>query len=123
MTSPKKNADSSFVAFIADALSGLEGLRSRSMFGGFGLYVKEDFFGIVWKGTLYFRVDDASRPEFEARGAKPFVYSRDGKSMTMTYFEVPADIIEDHEGLRRWAERAIASARDAKAAKTRKKRG
>lgn len=123
MTAPKKNADSSFVAFITDELSGLDGLRSRSMFGGFGLYAKEDFFGIVWRGTLYFRVDDDSRSDFEARGAKPFTYSRDGKSMTMAYYEVPAEVIEDREGLRRWAERAIASARNGKSAKTRKKRG
>lgn len=120
MAMPKKN-DASFKDFVTDALSDVPSLRARPMFGGLGLYRGDDFFGIVWKGTLYFRVDDASRAEYEARGAKPFVYSRDGKKTTMTYYEVPADLLEDREELARWAERAGRAARGAKAAKKKRR--
>ena len=110
----------SFLAFALDALSGVKGLRSRAMFGGHGLYSAEDFFGIVWKGTLYFRVDDTTRPLYLSHGASPFVYSRDGESMTMSYYEIPVDVLEDHEMLLAWAEAAIRTSRDAK--KEKKKR-
>jgi DNA transformation protein len=115
----KKETDS-FLAFVIDALSGVAGLRSRAMFGGHGLYSGEDFFGIVWKGTLFFRVDDTTRPLYEMKGASPFVYSRDGESMTMSYYEIPVDVLEDHEMLLAWAEAAITSSREAK--KEKKKR-
>jgi len=121
MIAPKRKKDDSFKDFVTDALSGLGGLRVRPMFGGHGYYSNDDFFALSWKGSLYFRVDDRTRPTYEARGAKPFVYSRDGRSMTMAYYEVPTEIIEDHEKIVRWAEEAVAAGRRAKAAKTKKK--
>jgi DNA transformation protein len=107
---------------IPDALSGVGGIRTRAMFGGHGMYAGDVFFGLIWKGKLYFRVDDATRPDFERKGGKPFVYSRDGVSTTMSYYDVPEDVLEDHEELRRWAERAIEASRAAKAGKKKKKK-
>lgn len=116
----KKKKDDSFKEFVLDALSGLSGVRSRAMFGGHGLYLGDTFFGLISGAALYFRVDDATRPDYAARGSRPFTYSRDGKETTMAYFEVPADVLEDHRELALWAERAAAAARAAKVA--RKKR-
>jgi len=42
------------------------------MFGGYGLRSGGVFFGIVHKGRLYFKVDDASRPDYQAAGSEPF---------------------------------------------------
>ena len=42
------------------------------MFGGHGLYMNQSFFGIVHKGALYFRTDEASRKAYLARGSRPF---------------------------------------------------
>lgn len=85
---PKQKKDDSFRDFVLDALHGLPDLRSKAMFGGLGLSMGENFFGIVWNGRLYFKVDEQSRIEYASRGAKPFTYSRDGKKMTMSYYEV-----------------------------------
>lgn len=92
------------------------------MFGGLGLYMGEKFFGIVFGGRLYFKVDAKSRAEYEARGSKPFVYSRDGKKATMSYFEVPAELLEDNERLRAWAVGAAAAGPSTKVKKTKKKK-
>ena len=35
------------------------------MFGGYGLYAGEVFFGIVANGRLYFKTDDETRGRFE----------------------------------------------------------
>ena len=85
-------------------------LRSRPMFGEAGLYAGDAFFAIVADDVLYFKVDDASRPDFESRGMPPFrPFGEDRASMN--YSQVPEDVVEDPESLREWADRAIAIAR------------
>ena len=84
------------------------------MFGGVGIYAAELFFALLDDDTLYFKVDDTTRPSFQDRGMTPFrPYGEDGE--VMQYYEVPADVLEDPEGLGAWAEAAIAVARRAKA--------
>ncbi|MDC4204965.1 MAG: TfoX/Sxy family protein [Candidatus Manganitrophus sp.] len=98
--------DESFREFVLDQLSPLEGIHCRPMFGGQGLYRDGHFFGILFKGRLYFKTDDASRSDYVEMGMKPF---RPSAQQTLkTYYEVPVDVLEDPEQLKGWAERAIA---------------
>lgn len=93
-----------FKDFVLDQLAGLRGLTCRAMFGGYGLRYREAFFGIVHKGRLYFKVTPETTDSYRALGAKPF---RVTKTMTLkTYYEVPADILEDAAQLTEWAETA-----------------
>jgi len=79
------------------------------MFGGVGIYAGDHFFALLADDTLYFKVDDSNRPDFERQGMGPFKpYGEAGESMG--YYEVPADLLEDPDALRPWAERAIAVA-------------
>jgi len=79
------------------------------MFGGVGIYSGELFFALIADDTLYFKVDDSNRADFEARAMGPFrPYGEDGEAMQ--YYHVPEDLIEDPEALRPWAEKAIAAA-------------
>ena len=83
------------------------------MFGGVGIYAAELFFALLDEDTLYFKVDDATRPQFEERGMTPFrPYGEDGE--VMGYYEVPADVLEDPEMLGAWVQAAVAAARRAK---------
>jgi DNA transformation protein len=110
----------SFRTFVLEQLGRvLPDLRARSMFGGVGLYSGERFFALIDDDTLYFKVDDTNRADFEARGLGPF---RPGgpDAEVMQYYEVPADLLEDADALRPWAERAIAVA--ARKARTRRRR-
>ena len=54
-------AGGSFLEFLLDQLGGLGDLRAKPMFGGFGLYSGERFFGIVHRDVAYFKVDDENR--------------------------------------------------------------
>lgn len=94
----------SFKDFVEDQLAGFRGLRMKSMFGGYGLYCGEIFFGIIAKDRLYFKTDDATRADYEARGMKCF--RPNPKQALKNYLEVPADILEDRDELVSWAERA-----------------
>ena len=51
--------DDSFKDFVLDQLSDLDDVEARRMFGGYGLYQDEIFFGIIHKGRLYENTQDA----------------------------------------------------------------
>ena len=113
------SVSASFRAFILEQLGrGVPRIRARSMFGGVGIYSGDLFFGLIDDDTLYFKVDDSNRSDFTARQMGPFrPYGEDGE--TMGYYEVPADLLDDPETLRPWAEKAIAVAGRKKKAKRR----
>jgi DNA transformation protein len=79
------------------------------MFGGVGIYGGDLFFALIADDTLYFKVDDSNRPDYEAVGMKPFQPYGPG-SEGMRYYQVPADLLDDPDALRPWAEKAIAVA-------------
>jgi len=93
-----------FKDFVLDQLSGLRSVTCRAMFGGYGLYRGDVFFGIIHKSRLYFKTDETSRAAYRAQGMQPF--RPNAKQTLTTYYEVPVDIVEDQEQLIAWAERA-----------------
>jgi len=99
-----------YLDYVLGQLGGLERLRSRRMFGAAGLYSGELFFGIVSEDTLYLRADAASRPEFLAHGAQPFRPYAERPEVSMTYYAVPAAVLEDADELVRWSRRAVSAA-------------
>lgn len=91
-----------FRDFVSEQLG--DEVRCRAMFGGAGLYRGNVFFGIVFKGRLYFRTGPLTRKEYVRRGMKPF--KPNARTTLKTYYEVPADVLEDRETLRAWALKA-----------------
>lgn len=100
---------SDYLQFILEQLHGLGQVHARRMFGAAGLYCDEIFFGIISDDTLYLRVDEASRPDYTSRGMQAFKPYADRPEVSMTYFEVPADVLEDAAQLLIWSRRALAS--------------
>ena len=107
----------SYQTFVLEQLGRvIPGIRSRSMFGGVGIYADDVFFALIASDMVYLKVDDGNRGDYEARGMKPFrPFGEHGE--VMSYYQLPEDVLEDLESLREWAERAIAVA----AAKKRKR--
>lgn len=97
--------DDGFRQFVEDQLAPLRGLRCKSMFGGYGLYAEDTFFGIIFRGRLYFKTDAATRPVYVRQGMKPFRPS--AKQTLKNYYEVSADVLESRDALLEWARRAI----------------
>jgi TfoX/Sxy family transcriptional regulator of competence genes len=96
---------------LAELLRAAGPIEVTRFFGGAALRMSGVQFAFVMKGTLYLRVGDGDRPDFEALGAAPFAYA--GRSRTVTvasYYEVPGSIIENPDELGRWAVRARAAA-------------
>lgn len=80
------------------------------MFGGFGIYAGDLFFALIADDTLYFKVDDSNRRDYEALGMTAFQPYGPG-SESMKYYQVPADLLDEPDALRPWAEKAISVAR------------
>jgi DNA transformation protein len=113
-----------FVRYALDQLRGLGVVISRKMFGGAGLYLDGTIFALIAYDTLYFKVDETNRSDFEQAGMeafKPF----DDTSYVMSYYEVPIDVLEDSDDLVEWARKALTAARLApsKKKKAAKKKG
>ena len=103
-------ADESFKEFVLDQLAALPELRVKAMFGGHGVYQADRFFGIIAAGRLYFKTDERSRSFYLDRDMEPFSYEKARRIISMTYFEVPADVLERRDELVAWAQRAIQAA-------------
>jgi DNA transformation protein len=99
-----------YLDYLIGQLAGLGGLEARRMFGGVGLYSRGTFFGLLYKEKLYFKTDDSTRPEYEARGSEGFRPRANLKNAKMTYYTVPAEVLEDEDELVRWAKKAVAVA-------------
>jgi DNA transformation protein and related proteins len=115
-------ADDSFKEFVLDQLGALPDVAARAMFGAHGLYQGEHFFAILDEGRLFFKTDAANAPDYTARGMGPFTYESKGKTLTMSYHEVPPEILEQPQELVLWARAAISAAAAAKKKKAVRRR-
>jgi DNA transformation protein and related proteins len=114
-----------FRDFVLDQLVGISDLRAKSMFGGVGLYSGEHFFGILAADVLYLKADDTTRDEFVKAGGRPFM-PYPGRAMSMGYYSVPIDVLENAPDVVQWATRAIRTAHAAtgrRPARTRRRSG
>lgn len=98
--------------FLADVLSDLAELgpvRSKRMFGGYGLYSADLFFGLCSQDVLYFRVDKEQRKLCLEDGLAFFDPRGDGKGLA-SYFEVPLELRKNRTKLKRWFDCALVEA-------------
>jgi DNA transformation protein len=101
--------------FIRDLFALFGPVTVRRMFGGAGIYREGLMFALVFDGAIFLKVDEASIPDFEREGSRPFVYTRaksPGKigRASLSYWRLPERLYDDPEELAVWAERALAIA-------------
>jgi DNA transformation protein len=102
-----------FVDFVVEQLEGCGVIATRRMFGGVGIYCGDIFFALIDNDVLYLKVDDSNRDDFVKAGCRPFQpYGPGGE--TMSYYGVPASVLENADDLAKWGRKAIAVAIAAK---------
>jgi len=110
--------DQSFHDYVArDLLADISGITSRAMFGGWGIYKNGVFFALIADGELYFKVDEQNQADFEKLKSHPFVYMGAKKPMTMAYWLLPEEIMEDKTKLQQWVENSVSATMRSKAKK------
>lgn len=97
--------------YIVEQLEPAGSVNTRRMFGGVGIYIDDIFCALISpeSGSLYFKVDDSNRADYEACGSEPFMPYKN-RATILSYYEVPEEVIEDPEALLRWAKKARAAA-------------
>jgi DNA transformation protein len=105
-------ASPEYLNFIMDKLSPIRGIRSRAMFGGYGIFYEGSMFALIAEDTLYFKVNESNRAMYKKAQSKPFPHG-------ISYWEVPTEVIEENSKLLDWANLSIGIAQ--KIAKKRSK--
>jgi DNA transformation protein len=98
--------NSAFVDFVLEVMSPWRVVAARRMFGGHGIYHAGVMFALLSDGQLFLKVDDESRPAFDAAGLPPFVYEAKGRRVSLSYHRAPEAMLDDPDVAREWAERA-----------------
>lgn len=106
-----------FVDYVMELLGPFGTVAARRMFGGHGVYLDGLMFAIVSDDTLYLKVDEMNRIEFEQAGCEQFGYARKGNRAALNFFRAPEDAMESPELMLPWARSAYAAALRANAKK------
>jgi len=106
-----------FIDYVMELLGPFGTVRTRRMFGGYGVYLDGLMFAIVSQDTLYLKADEMNRVEFEQAGCEIFAYARMGKRATLNFFQAPGEAMESAELMLPWARTAYAAALRANAKK------
>ena len=109
-------AKNAYVEWITEWLSPLGEITARSMMGGHVLYCNGIVCALVANGTLYLKVDAATRPRFQTLGLKAFQPFPD-KPGTMSYYPPPPEFFENEDVMREWGREAVAVGMRAKVRK------
>ncbi len=100
----------SYLEYVLERLGTVGAVTARKMFGGVGLYFDITFFALIDNDTLYFKVNNENRPDYDAEQMEPFrPFGED--SYSMKYYSVPERVVEDNQLLREWMLKAVAAAR------------
>jgi DNA transformation protein len=97
------------IAHATDLFAGINGLTTRRMFGGLGLYSNGTIFAVVMSdGTLRLKGAGDMIARFEEMGMQQWVYERPGRKATgMPYWQVPDALVDDPDGLTELAQAAL----------------
>jgi DNA transformation protein len=101
-----------YLNFILEKLSPIGDIKSRAMFGGYGIFHESLMFALISEDTLYFKVNETNRDMYKKAGSKPFPHG-------ISYWEVPTDVLEENKELHEWANISIGIAQ--KVAKKKRK--
>jgi len=84
---------------IIDLLLHWGKVTSRLIFRGYGIYHHGLMFGLIADGIFYLKVDDSNLTDYEAANCEPFTYETKTKRVALSYWQAPAEIMEDQEAI------------------------
>ena len=108
-------ASAEYTEYVLELLEPIGRVRTSRFFGGAGISIGSAQFAMIMGNSLYFVVDDNTRPKYEAAGMAPFSYlTKKGRIQVRRYFELPEEILTDPQALKLWADEAIQLAAEEK---------
>ena len=112
--------------FLEELFEPLGRIKTKSMFGVDGVFMTlpggDQMFGLIAGETLYLKVDDTNRADFQEEGKRPFVYeSKNGKQDVASYYELPETIYDEPDLFTEWARKSLDAALRARKPKKKRK--
>lgn len=99
------------VADLQELFAALGDITVKRLFSGKGIYHRGLIVGALMDGDVLLKGDAESGPEFEAAGAARWTYTYpDGRTISMPYWSLPAEAVDDPERAAVWVQRAYAAA-------------
>ncbi len=89
-------------------------IKSRSMFGGFGLFADDTMFALVVRDKLHIRADKLSVENFEKQGFQPYVYKKRGFPVVTKYYAVSDELWKTPDSIITLAKHALQCAKQEK---------
>ena len=99
-----------FLEFISEQLEGFGSVDVKRMFGGAGIFREGLMFGLIADEVLFLKVDESTKPEFEAEFSTPFIYEKSGKALEMAYWRLPERLYDEPDEFIEWAHKAFGAA-------------
>ena len=98
---------------IREIFAGLGEVTIRRMFGGRGIYHHGLIVALEVDGEVLLKADSVSAPNFEAAGARQWVYDgqKNRRPTAMPYWSIPERALDDADELALWTRRAYEAAR------------
>ena len=101
---------SEFTDYLREVFADFGPIATRRMFGGHGIFHDGIMFALVADDTLYLKTDTVSVSQFTERGLEPFQYPKNGRMVTMSYYQAPDDIFDDAAQALAWGRLAFDAA-------------
>lgn len=101
---------SEFVDYLPETFSTFGAISIRKMFGGHGVYHEGIMIGLIADDMLYLKTDKQSEQAFIALDLPQFKYPKANKFVGMSYYQAPAEALEDPDEMCHWAQLAFAAA-------------
>ena len=102
-------ASDSFASFLREQLAPIGHVTLRRMFGKTGVFCDGLMFGMVTEDELYLRVDEHNQADFEeARSSPPLTYDKQGRTIILSFWRAPDQLLDDTDELVAWARRTMA---------------
>ncbi|WP_087022691.1 TfoX/Sxy family DNA transformation protein [Thaumasiovibrio subtropicus] len=89
-------------------------IKSRSMFGGFGLFLGETMFALVVNDKLHLRANASNERQFKESQFQPYVYKKRGFPVVTKYYAIPDTWWDDEDQIISQASLALTAAQEDK---------
>ena len=107
-----------FIDYCVELLGGAQAVSAKRMFSGHGLYYDGLFIAIVIDEQLYLKADEAGARAFEEAGSSQLVVHKStDRPIALSYWSVPAEVMESPYLIEPWRRGAIAAALASRASK------
>lgn len=96
-----------FLEYVLDQLSFWDGVYTKKMFGGVGLYFDGLMFGLVYNDMISLKVDTTNKEKYIQEGMEPIKVFKT-ETPIPSFYIVPIDVFENKDVFTLWAKESFA---------------